>query len=633
MSYKYSESVRKLQKFWWQESGDNVQDAVFNTVTALRDVQGYRKLANVRHMSLYGNYNMAGLGGSEYAKPVSGDQLTLNVIRSVIDTVVSKITKNPPRATVLPLEGDWSLRNKGKRLTQYAQGVFYELDLYRKGEMAFRDACIFDDGHLKFFIENNKIQCDRIFGDEILVDDREAAYGYPRQLFIERGMAQEVMLEKWPHKRNKIKEAEEVAGYKDEAESAVTLQKRIIECYHLPSGPEATDGRHVICIDNATMLDERWDKPYFPLVQTVWAHRPKGYRGRGITEELAPIQVEINVTLEKIQRSLALAAPHVFVPRGANIVQAHLTNEEWSIIEYDGPAGPQFAPTSSIPPDLYNHLQDLYQKAFEQVGISQMSAQSQKPSGLDAAVALREFHDIESERFMEVSKNYERFYMDCTDQIYDLSRELYAKGVNTNVKARKKRFIESIDWRDVDMKEDEYQLQVFPTSFLPATPAGKLQTISEMMRMGLLSSKEEALALLDVPDLDRVQSLSNAAWDDIELHLERIIDHQDYHPPVPLMNLELGVKLGQAQYLRSRIDGAPEEVLDLLLRFVDECQALMRRAAEEAMAQQQAAAMPPVGQPGPAAGAPAPQAPPPDVGASPPPAAGPPPPATTAPIQ
>ncbi len=226
---------------------------------------------------------------------------------------------------------------------------------------------------------------------------------------------------------------------------------------------------------------------------------------------------------------------------------------------------------------------------------------------------------------MEVQKGYERFYMKCTDQIFDLSRELYEKGVNTNVKARKKRFIESIDWADVDMKEDEYQLQVFPTSFLPATPPGKLQTISEMMRMGLLSSKEEALAMLDVPDLDRIQSLTNAAWDDIELHLERIIEHGDYHTPVPLMNLELGVKMAQAQYLRSRIDGAPEEVLDLLLRFADECQALITRAQEEAMAQQ-AAAISPAGQPGPAAGGPAPQAPSPGVGASPPPAAGPPPP-------
>jgi hypothetical protein len=40
-----------------------------------------------------------------------------------------------------------------------------------------------------------------------------------------------------------------------------------------------------------------------------------------------------------------------------------------------------------------------------------MSASSQKPAGLDSGVAIREFQDIETERFALVSQNYEDCYI------------------------------------------------------------------------------------------------------------------------------------------------------------------------------------------------------------------------------
>ena len=55
--------------------------------------------------------------------------------------------------------------------------------------------------------------------------------------------------------------------------------------------------------------------------------------------------------------------------------------------------------SEKISQDLFMHLDRLYNRSFEIAGISQLSAQSSKPSGLDSGRALREFSDIESERF------------------------------------------------------------------------------------------------------------------------------------------------------------------------------------------------------------------------------------------
>jgi hypothetical protein len=40
-----------------------------------------------------------------------------------------------------------------------------------------------------------------------------------------------------------------------------------------------------------------------------------------------------------------------------------------------------------------------------------LSAAAQKPAGLDSGKALREYNDIESDRFMTIGQAYERYYL------------------------------------------------------------------------------------------------------------------------------------------------------------------------------------------------------------------------------
>ena len=117
-------------------------------------------------------------------------------------------------------------------------------------------------------------------------------------------------------------------------------------------------------------------------------------------------------------------------------------------------------------------------------------------------------------------------------------------------------------------------MRCFPTSILPTTPAGRLQVVQELIQGGFLS-KEEGLALLDFPDLERQLNLSNAAIDDVMEQLEKIVEEKKYDTPEMYQNLQLAVKLGQSAYLKARADNQPQDVQELLRRYIDDSQAML----------------------------------------------------------
>ena len=197
-------------------------------------------------------------------------------------------------------------------------------------------------------------------------------------------------------------------------------------------------------------------------------------------------------------------------------------------------------------------------------------------------MALREFNDIESERFAVIGQRWEQFFIDIAAQAVDQATDLYTKENDLEVKVPGKSFIEKIKWSEVSLPADAYIMRCFPSSILPTTPAGRLQVVQELIQGGFLS-KEEGLALLDFPDLERQLNLSNAAIDDVMEQLEKIVEDKKYDTPEMYQNLQLAVKLGQSAYLKARADNQPQDVQELLRRYIDDAQAMINdQAAEQA---------------------------------------------------
>ena len=114
---------------------------------------------------------------------------------------------------------------------------------------------------------------------------------------------------------------------------------------------------------------------------------------------------------------------------------------------------------------------------------------------------MREFNDLETERFMSVAKRYEKAFMDAAEIIIDMAKGLYESEGDFKVKAKDGKFVETISWKDVNMDADKYLMQIFPTSALSSTPAARLAVIQDLVGAGFID-KEDALKLLYFPDLE-----------------------------------------------------------------------------------------------------------------------------------
>ena len=558
----------QLQEYWW-ETKDRPHVLVFDTIENLREEQDYRGDDNLYHLRLYGNIAPSTLGSmSEYSstRSASKHRVTLNVIQSCIDTVTARIAKNKPKATFLTSGGDYSMQQKAKRLDKFVQGQFYETGIYDVAPKVFLDACVFGTGFMKIYENHGRISVERTFPDELYVDDLESRYSEPRQLFHRKLINKDVLAHHFPEHKTAIMNAERAdenyVAYKAAAQCAV------VEAWHLESAPGAGDGRHVICVDGATLLDEKWERG-FPFCVIRWSERLLGYFGQGLAEQLTGLQIEINRLLKNIQDQMHLAKPKVFIEAGSQISKAHINNETWGVIEYRNNP-PQFFVPKTVSGEIFSHLDRLFNRAYEIAGISVLSAQSKKPAGLESAVALREFSDIESERFMITAQAYERLFLDAAKHMIDIARDMMVRGENLSVISHGDKDIERIDWKSVNLKEDQYVMKAYATSLLPTTPAAKLQKVIEMLQAQMLT-QQEARMLLDYPDLTAVNQLASASYDEINMVIEDMIEKGKVHQPEPFTNLTLAIQMVQNAYTRGKVQGVPDERLDLLRRYLDGC--------------------------------------------------------------
>src|SRR5207249_3566585 len=86
----------------------------------------------------------------------------------------------------------------------------------------------------------------------------------------------------------------------DQTLSARNSHILVIEAWHLPSAPEEGDGRHVLTISDAVLMEEEWTRDDFPLAVMRYNPKENGYFAQGLCEIVAPLQTEMNTLLRKI---------------------------------------------------------------------------------------------------------------------------------------------------------------------------------------------------------------------------------------------------------------------------------------------------------------------------------------------
>lgn len=579
-----SSEKQEIKSKWWLSDKQAAHAHIFGVIKNIKRYQNHRSLNYLRYARLYSNLELTSLTGGLFAKSNDAqnylaNRVTYNVIKSCIDTAAAKIAKAKPRPIFLTEEGSYTLKQKAKKLSAFMEGQFDEMGtgtgedrtFYGLGRQCFVDACLFGTGAVKLFFDGEKIKAERVFIDEILVDETEGRYRQPRQIHQVKLVHRDVLIDMFPKFEAAIKACPSGLGAEHETTADMV---EVAESWHLQTSAKSGDGKHGISIENCTLFFEDYKKDYFPFLFQRWSMQPLGFYGRGLAEELIGIQLEINKLLRSIQLAQHLCAvPQVWLDVQSKAIAKHIDNHIGGIKYFTGQP-PIFMTPTAMNAEVYNHLERLYQRAFEISGLSQLSATSQKPAGLDSGVALREYQDIETERFSLTSQMYEDFYVESSYLVMDMLRDLKERGINVEIKVRDGNFFNRLTFKDVDIPDDHSSIRSFPTNFLPSTPAGKLQSVQEMVAAGFFS-QEEALELLDFPDISKAKSIKLAPREAVYKTIEHIIDKGEYLPPEPFMDLDFAAKTSQNYYLRGRADGMPEDRLDLLRAFMEDCDALL----------------------------------------------------------
>jgi hypothetical protein len=579
---------------WWREpEGEDMATAIFATVQAIDRDQEHRQLSNLHHLRLYSNRLASGLSGEDYSLMDDGERIKLNVIKSVIDAAASQIASNQQKVMHLTTGGNRKQITRAKRLNKYVAGQFRAVKQRKIALKVFFDAAIFGTGFEHVFSEKGRIKCERVFPNDIIVNDAEARDGSVRQMFRHMEVSREVAMEKFgttAERKSAIEDAELIRRDTSYRTSNADMMS-IVQAWHLPSGPDADDGWTAIACSGTTLEVRKWKRDTFPIVSFRVAEAPLGYWGIGFAEELTSIQIEINYLAQKIQTLMNLATTQLWKKKGEGV--GKIDNEDMGTRTYKN-TPPVAIPIKPAAVEFYQHMWELFDRAFAITGVSQLAAQSQKPAGLNSGEALRVYNDIGSRRFQHVGGDFEDFHVAVGDCMIAEASDILERDDSAEIKvlAAGDKDVEEISFKDVQIDRDKYISQPWPASILPDTPAGKLQTVTEISQVNPEIGAHAAMLLTGVPDLEAVVSRINAPYELVDLYLTRMIDDGEYDPPLPYMDLAMAQRMAQLELLRAHKDGVEEERLELLRRFMDECAALQEAAA-------MAAAPPPMqGMPG-----------------------------------
>jgi len=540
-----AKKVAQSYKWWLAGSQKDLAEQILSTVNFLKEQQQWRYRQATVYARLYGNMPLQNFFGMDMTKMAVGQNLpidrpTMNVIQSCVDTLVSRITQQRPRPVFLTDNGDYRMRNMAKQMNSFIQGEFYQMQAYPLGGLLLRDACIWGTGVGKVLKRNKRVAIERRMCMELFVDENDAIYGDPRCMYELKLVDRSVMQALAPEKRAMLERAQQGLPYA-QADKTSSDQIIIAEAWHLPSGPDADDGRHCLVCSEGVLLDEPWEKETFPFVFLHYSPRPMGFWGQGLAEQLMGTQVEINKLLMTISQSINLVGvPRVFVEDGSKVVKAHLNNAIGSIVTYRG-TKPQYEVAPCVPAELYQQLQRLVDYSYQQSGISALAAAAQKPAGLNSGEAIRNYDDLQSDRFAALVKRYDQLFIDLAYQnIYEAKEICEKEGKYTTVYPNKDGTRE-IDLPKADLLENPI-IQCFDASSLPRDPAGRLQKVTEMMQAGLIDP-DEGRRLLDFPDIEQVDKLKAARRERILQILDQIVEDGKYTPVDPFIDLALAEQL------------------------------------------------------------------------------------------
>lgn len=547
-------------------------------VKTLVTAQQRRLWNNASYMSIYANTDfMAPMSNVNQDVRSPMPRMAYNVVKLCTDSLTGKLIQGNSRVSMLVNEGSWKDSRKARKIEAAIEAEWRRAKFYQEAARVATDAINVGTGWLKMYIADDGkcIDVERVYPNEVFVDEQEAAFGKPTKLYQMRYMTKDSLVALYPDKAEIIMKAATAQPPRFGWALYSPGMVEVCEGWALPVGNRK--GRHVIGMTSGELLDEEWDECFFPLIPFRAADMPFGWYGQGYVEQVMGAQIALSRLINIMEMGAKLGiAPYWVVPEGSGINIKHLNNTPGHIVETTGEA-PQWVTNPPFHPEAVQYASMLEGFITQFYGMSSMETTGQSPvDRLDSKPALRAFEDMSQTRHTMLLDRWEAFTVDCAERTIMLAGQIAkAQGSYPVMTAKTWQNGMSLDWSDLSLKKDAYVIQPAPANFLSNTVAGRLQNITDIQSTGLVSQAQAQKMLKGAPDVDALLNEATASEEDIDRLIEQFIDGE-YRAPSSLQNLPRALIRIKDSRLQFANQGAPEKILNLFDRYLSEASDLIQ---------------------------------------------------------
>lgn len=570
------------KKRWYKLAADpesrseDVAAALFAQYRKARNSMSKRRRLDRQHMEMYANLDVTGDGYGSADAARLGGRMRYNVCQSIVDTAASVIAQQRPKPQYLTQDGDFGLQRQARLRTQVLEGQLYETGAYQIMPRVFLDGAVVGTGCVYGYLDDEgNPKLEQVCPLEVWIDKSSGIYGKPKEIFRTHLVLREDLEELYPDCEDVIAKCSSL-GSDERADLWLRAdpdadQVLVVEAWRLGCGD--TPGQHVVSCSGGVLHKEEWKHEIFPFVFYRWAKRELGFWGCGLVERAKDAQWRINKLIAMITDLSNLGSNlHAWVEQNSKVKVESITSEPLKIYRYTG-TKPDFMTVNAVPTELFAQLDREREQIFAQEGVSQMQSEGKKPAGLDSAPAQRTHDELQTRRHVMNARAYEDAYMEVVKLLEVLNEQAYEADNDYTLTSRTRRgqqqLVRQVKWSAVRMPEAKYRLQMFPTSALPTTPAGKIQAVQEWIAAGFITPPF-AQQLLDFPDLDASTRLQIAHLDYAMWQVEEILDGNEVWP-IPQQDLKLAADIAVKSMMQCKISGAPEDVLEALRQHAQAC--------------------------------------------------------------
>lgn len=487
--------------------------------------------------------------------------LVWNLTRSLVGTVVANVgAAEYPKVQFVTSDATWSTRRKAQKLDQFVDALALQpcppyTSVHELRVAILRDACLFSRGAAQVFadVDTGRVVTERVLPWELMFDTRDARYNCPRETARVYPMSRHALKAWFPDRADDIDGAKEATTIDLELELGITPlpvrvshdQVQLYEVWLVAGSPE-NPGRHILVLDgiDSPLIDEEYTLEYPPFAVIYWDHPIVGGRNHSLSDEIAPLEDEINRTLLRLEDAARRTSLNVLLYKQDTVIVEDLEEtKDTACIPFTGDVPPTYQPAQPINPSMVEWVNLQKSMANDLTGVSEMAQTGTREPGLPSAAAQRAVSAQQSKRFAWLWRQVEAFHVQWARLAINAVRTVAEEDKNFEARWPGGGYLRKIKWADVDLDDDQFVMQIDTVGGSKNTSADRKQRAEELFAKGIITSETYEAIVEGTEDIQSETRRQDTQRELIAKYIDQWLDATDEQLKTGWVNEELGQRL------------------------------------------------------------------------------------------